>query len=70
MQFSKELTISELKARIEELETICAEAYQMVGALADKAGVFETSTAVEQMLDNLSEARLTHKEILPFTLDE
>lgn len=68
MHFSKELTISELKARIEELETICAEAYQMVGALAVKADVFETSTAVEQMLDNLSEARLVHTEILPFDI--
>lgn len=56
------------QGRIEELETICGEAYQMVGALAVKADVFETSTAVEQMLDNLSEARLVHTEILPFDI--
>ncbi|EAM6792400.1 hypothetical protein E0G74_01405 [Salmonella enterica] len=69
MQFSKELTMHEMRLRIDELETICGEAYQVVGILADKAGVFETSTAVEKILDNLSEARLVHDDVLPFVLE-
>lgn len=65
MQFSKELTIHEMRLRIDELETICAEAYQVVGTLASLADVFETD-AVEKILDNLSEARLVHDDVLPF----
>ncbi|EJG5414316.1 hypothetical protein NAD41_000917 [Salmonella enterica] len=67
MQFSKELTIGELKGRIDELETIIAEAYQVVGVLADKAGVFETD-AVEKILDNLSAAAIVHDDVLPFAV--
>lgn len=58
------------QCRITELEEICAEVYQVVGILADKAGVFETSVAVSKVLDNLSETKMIHKDILPFTLDE
>ncbi|EIP9221015.1 hypothetical protein LT875_002461 [Salmonella enterica] len=65
MQFSKELTIHEYKMRIDELETVCAEAYQVVGTLACMADVFETD-AVEKILDNLSEARIVHDDVLPF----
>jgi len=63
---------NEIDARchIVELEEICAEAYQVVGILADKAGVFETSVAVSKVLDNLSETKMIHKDILPFSLDE
>lgn len=63
---------NEIDARchIAELEEICAEAYQVVGVLADRAGVFETSMAVSKVLDNLSEAKMIHKDILPFTLEE
>jgi hypothetical protein len=65
MQFSKELTIGDLNARIRELEEVCAESYQVVGMLADMAGVFETE-AVSAALDNLAEARLVHTDVLPF----
>ncbi|EDY2030080.1 hypothetical protein GTB64_004522 [Salmonella enterica] len=61
----QEMTVAELNGRIDELETIIAEAYQVVGALADKAGVFETE-AVERILDNLSAAALVHDNVLPF----
>ncbi|EDL8063756.1 hypothetical protein CTA21_16525 [Salmonella enterica] len=70
MQFSKELTMHEMRLRIDELETICAEAYQVVGALACAAGVFESSDGVEKILDNLSEARLVHDDVLPFVINE
>ncbi|EMR9403250.1 ead/Ea22-like family protein [Escherichia coli] len=55
--------------RIAELETVCAESYQVVGALADAAGVFETSEAVSKALDNLSDAKLTHDDVLPFVVE-
>ncbi|EIW6162734.1 hypothetical protein MF451_003731 [Salmonella enterica subsp. enterica serovar Saintpaul] len=63
------MTHEEMIVRILELEEICAEAYQCVGVLADAAGVFETSEKVEKLLDNLSQARLVHKDILPFWID-
>lgn len=59
------MTEHEMQLRIDELETLCSEAYQVVGCLADMAGVFETED-VEKILDNLSEARLVHDDVLPF----
>lgn len=46
-------------ARIEELETICAEAYQVVGQFSDML-------PDAKILDNLSQQRLVHKDVLPF----
>lgn len=57
------------KKLIAELQTICAESYQVVGALADAAGVFETSDAVSKALDNLSAAKLVHEDVLPFAVE-
>lgn len=56
-------------SRISELERICGESYQAVGALADKCGIFETSEAVSKAMDNLSQMKLVHEDILPFWLD-
>lgn len=55
--------------RIAELEAVCAESYQVVGLLADAAGVFETSDAVSKALDNLSAAKLVHEDVLPFVAE-
>lgn len=55
--------------RVTELESICVESYQVVGALVDAAGVFETSEAVSKALDNLSEAKLVHEDVLPFAVE-
>jgi len=52
--------------RIEELQTICGEAYQAVGYLAFSLGVFSESKEISKLLDNLSNGRLLHKDILPF----
>lgn len=57
------------QCRITELEEICAEAYQVVGVLAYKGGVFNTLPVIK-ILDNLSASQMIHKDILPFTLDE
>ena len=42
-----------------EAETVCYEAYQLVGALT------EHIENADKWLDNLSEARLVHKDLLP-----
>lgn len=55
-------------ARIAELEELCGEAYQVVASLAYKAGIFETSEQVGKVLDNLSECKFVHTDILPFTI--
>lgn len=55
------------KDRIEELETICAEAYQVIGCLVgDK--VIPENIDLTKILDNLSCARLEHKDVLPFVI--
>jgi hypothetical protein len=50
----------------DELERICAEVYQVVGILADEAGRFN-DPEVTKVLDNLSQQRLVHRAILPFS---
>lgn len=59
------MNIENMAARIAELEEVCAEAYQVVGALALMADVIDTPE-VEKVLDNLSEARMVHDDVLPF----
>ncbi|WP_410474975.1 dATP/dGTP pyrophosphohydrolase domain-containing protein [Escherichia coli] len=49
------------------LSTVCAEAYQVVGVMADALGVFGDAT-VQKVLDNLSQQKLVHKDVLPFSL--
>ncbi|EER5938692.1 DUF550 domain-containing protein [Escherichia coli] len=48
------------------LSTVCAEAYQVVGVMADALGVFGDA-AVQKVLDNLSQQKLVHS-VLPFSL--
>ncbi|RZM86076.1 DUF550 domain-containing protein [Escherichia sp. E1V33] len=49
------------------LSTVCAEAYQVVGVMADALGVFGDA-AVQKVLDNLSQQKLVHIDVLPFSL--
>jgi hypothetical protein len=44
---------------------VCWEAYQVVGSLLSDLGVFETPEA-GRILDNLSQARLVHQNVLPW----
>ncbi|HAM7585895.1 TPA: DUF550 domain-containing protein [Escherichia coli] len=49
------------------LSTVCAEAYQVVGVMADALGVFGDA-AVQKVLDNLSQQKIVHRDVLPFSL--
>jgi len=55
-----ETTLKRYDDRIEELETICAEAYQVVGLFSD-------FLPDAKLLDNLSQQKLVHTDVLPFT---
>lgn len=49
------------------LSTVCAETYQVVGVMAEALGVFD-SAEVQKVLDNLSQQKLVHSDVLPFSL--
>src|SRR5262245_59331042 len=48
-----------------QAELVCAEAYQVVGSLLADVGQFD-SEAAQKVLDNLSEARMVHDDVLPW----
>jgi hypothetical protein len=50
---------------VNELQRICSEAYQVVGSLLSDLGKFDTPEA-EKILDNLSQQRLVHDDVLPW----
>ena len=58
-------TIAEKEAEIETLKIICAQAYQVVGILSDECSRF-CDEQVIKMLDNLSEQKMIHEDVLPF----
>ena len=53
------------RSSIADLERICAESYQVVGWLASECGLFDHEQVIKA-LDNLSEQRLVHDDVLPF----
>jgi hypothetical protein len=53
------------RASSAELEQVCAELYQVIGALAGHAGLFDHPDVI-RALDNASRARLVHKDLLPW----
>jgi hypothetical protein len=52
--------------RIEELKRVCAELYQVIGALSGAHHDCFSHPDVQRALDNASEGRLVHKDLLPF----
>ena len=52
-------------AELDEVKTVCAQAYQVVGILLSEAGRFDSPEA-EKILDNLGEQRLRHTDVLPW----
>lgn len=57
----------EIAERLEypEAARVCAEAYQAVGSMLSDLGQFDTPHG-EKLLDNLSEHRLVHDDVLPW----
>jgi hypothetical protein len=58
-------TIERLTRERDEAQQVCAEAYQVVGVLLDDTGQFETEHGTK-ILDNLSEHRPVHDDVLPW----
>lgn len=58
-------TAPDVVAELEEVKTVCAQAYQVVGSLLSDAGRFDSPEA-EKILDNLGEQRLRHTDVLPW----
>ena len=48
-----------------ELERVCGELYQVLGSLADHAGVYDHPD-VQRALDNAARGRLVHTDLLPW----
>lgn len=57
-----------MAAEIEALRRICGEAYQCVGCLTEELGT-SADEYVVKLMDNLSQMRLVHDDLLPFQLD-
>lgn len=51
---------------IDELKTICAETYQVVGSLASDLGIFGSCLQLGKVLDNLSEQKRVHNDVPPW----
>ncbi|MCL0612721.1 hypothetical protein PX093_13160 [Klebsiella pneumoniae] len=52
-----------------DMSRICAESYQVVGALAEALNIFDDPCVIKA-LDNLSAQELVHEDVLPFSVDE
>lgn len=50
---------------LDEAQRVCAEAYQVVGSLLSDLGLFGTERATK-ILDNLSQHRRVHEDVLPW----
>lgn len=54
---------------VSNLSRICAESYQVVGALSEALNIFN-DIGVIKALDNLSAQELIHNDVLPFSVPE
>lgn len=55
--------------QVSDMSRICAESYQVVGALAEALNIFDDPCVIKA-LDNLSAQELVHEDVLPFSVDE
>lgn len=60
-QASRQQALEEL----EQAQMVLGEAYQVVGSMLSDLGQFETDRA-EHILDNLSQMRMVHDDVLPW----
>lgn len=58
-----------MAAEIELLRRICAEAYQCVGYLSEECGASDDEHVIK-LMDNLSQMKLVHEDLLPFQLSD
>jgi hypothetical protein len=58
-----------VKAMLEPAETVCGEAYVVVGSLLSDLDQFDTERATK-ILDNLCEHRMVHDDVLPWASTE
>lgn len=56
---------TDVVAELEEVKTVCAQAYQVMGVLLSDAGRLDSPEA-GKILDNLVEQRLRHTDVLPW----
>lgn len=56
-----------MAAEIETLRRICGEAYQCVGCLTEVLGADDDDHVIK-LMDNLSQMKLVHDDLLPFQL--
>jgi hypothetical protein len=56
---------AEDQAELSPAAQVCAEAYQVVGSLLSDLGQFDTDRG-QHILENLSQARLVHTDVLPW----
>lgn len=61
MKFADEL----INLKHEELICVIAQCYQVIGVLANECGRFDDEHVIKA-LDNASEMRLVHDDVLPF----
>jgi predicted DNA-binding transcriptional regulator AlpA len=59
------MTEDKTKKRAMELERVLGELYQILGSLADYAGVYEHPD-VQRALDNAARGRMVHTDLLPW----
>lgn len=64
---AKYLTAPITNAEYDAAAQVCAEAYQVLGAVAERAGLFDNETVIKT-LDNLITMSLEHTDVLPFDL--
>ena len=57
-----------MAAEIETLRRICGEAYQCVGYLSDECAADDDDHVIK-LMDNLSQMKLVHDDLLPFQLN-
>lgn len=64
----RHVIIKDLRNRIRELENVCYELYQVIGTLSEAHGNIFEDPQVQNAMDNASQAKMVHKDLLPFTL--
>lgn len=69
VRYDAEQAAKKFKARIEVLEAVCGEAYQVIGTLSSDCGRFDDADVIKA-LDNTSQAQMVHGDVLPFLSKE